>query len=172
MPTFKAPREVVEMLAKVCEDNYPELSELKLRVGCLFAVAATNDKGMKTGPGLKRNGYPADWTAKVTSVDQRLTGSPDVLLKIDGDSWNDVWSYDQQVAVLDEFLFAISVQRDPETDDPLGDDAGRPSVKLKKFDIYVQGFEQIIRRHGESSLCRRALNRVEERLSQKTMGWD
>lgn len=171
MPVVKAPREVSEMLAELCQKNYPDLDQLNLRIGCVFATAATNDEGIATGPGLTKGGYEVPWVAKVTSPDQRLTGSPDVVLKLNGDKWGD-WGPAQQEAVLDEFLYALEVIEDRETQGPATDDAGRVRLKLKKFDIYITGFERIVHRHKEATLCQVALDRVLDRLSQRTMNWD
>lgn len=172
MPTFeKAKRELYTRLAEVCAEYHPELEQIELKIGVVFAFATTNDDGEPTGLALSRGGKEVAWVAKVTDAAQRLTGSPDLLVKLNGDQWAD-WSEARQTSVLDEVLYAVEIVRDKETGNPESDDAGRPRIKLKKWDIDVQGFETIVRRHGEASLCRKALDHVYDRLRQQTLAFD
>lgn len=82
------------------------------------------------------------------------------------------WYEARQTAVLDEVLYAVDIVRNRETGNPESDDAGRPRIKLKRFDIDVQGFATIVQRHGEASLTRKALDHVYDRLRQQTLAFD
>lgn len=168
MPVEKANKDFYDHLATLCEEMRPDVHEIKLKIGVVFCHAATNEEGVKTGPGLTKGGYEVAWTAKVTSPEERLTGSPDLRVKLNGDRWEE-WSDARRESVLDEILHAITIIRDPDSDAPLTDDASRPRIRLKHFDIHVTGFEAIVRRHGEASLCQAELDRVIDKLAQKTM---
>lgn len=168
MPVEKAKPDFYAQLTAVCENMRPDVDEIKLKIGVVFHHAAVNEHGIKTGPGLSKGGHEVAWTAKVTSPDERLTGSPDLRVKLNGDLWDEM-EVPQRDALLDEVLYAITIVRDPDSDLPLTDDALRPRIRLKPFDIYVQGYETIVRRHGEASICYAQLSQVTHKLSQQTL---
>src|SRR5689334_13875267 len=108
--------------------GYPDLERLQLKIGVVFAHATTNDDGDPTGKAITRNGRECAWKAVVTKPEQRLTGSPDLLVVLNGDRWEE-WSEARQTSVLDEVLYAVEVVEDPETKGPASDDAGRPRIR-------------------------------------------
>jgi hypothetical protein len=164
----KADQEVTNLLQEIMDKYHPVLSACEVVVDVLMARGVDKEGSGLPEPTLKLHGYPCAAIIKVTALKQRALGQGDALLTIDSATWEEL-SDEKQRAVLDhelEHLVVVAndgegkpaglVECDLETGEvigePLGDDLGRPKLKLKLHDWHLEGFKTIAERYGEAAL--------------------
>lgn len=151
MPTTFSPCEssVSDMAFTVMKKYYPDLIEADVTIAYLFAEN-------QDGQALKLHGYPAAATVKINSYANRVEGMTDATIKIDK-SWWEERSEEDQLALLDHELCHLLLGTD-DNGSPLTDDLGRPKLKMRQCDFQIEGFDQIVKRHGfAAEECRAVL---------------
>jgi hypothetical protein len=164
----KAPKEVTDLLQGVMDKFHPVLASCEVTVDVLMARGVDKEGVGLPDPVLKLHGYMAAAIVKIVPLKQRVLGQGDALITIDAATWSEL-SEEKQRAVLDHELEHIQVvanngegkpaglvECDVETGEvigePLGDDIGRPKLKLKLHDWHLEGFKNIAERYGGSAL--------------------
>jgi hypothetical protein len=138
-----APQPVHDLVFSLVEKHHPDLAEHEVTFCILMAFAPVDDNGKRKGTALTHGGYPADGLAKINNLKDRVAGLSDCTIFLDGDHWEEK-SEDEQTALLDhELTHFIPTGED--------DDAGRPKLKIRKHDIQLGGFHEIIDRYGKDA---------------------
>ncbi len=171
MPNYRqAPQEDVDLLARVLEDYHAELKDAGVRIGLLHAHARRDEEtGEPLGPALKHHGYPAAAIVRIKSQRDRVAGSPDAVVEVDGDRWPD-WTPQEKAALLDHELQHLSLARGKEGE-ILVDDCFRPKLKMRPHDFQLGIFEAVIDRHGINSLDAQGYRDLHRVMFQKTFPW-
>jgi hypothetical protein len=144
----KANDEIQKLVMEVRDTYHPELKTAGVTANVLMVYAAKDEAGEPKGPALKHGGYPAAATISITGLAARALDSADVLIKIDGDLWQEL-NNDRQIALIDHEWFHIEPVIGDEGLER--DDLGRPRLKSRKHDWQLGGFNIIAERHGENS---------------------
>lgn len=137
-----APTEANELAQSIIKEHYPELEEAALTID--FLMAFNN----KTFP-VKAGGYPALACIKNMNLMNRVKGSADVQITIDGEAWKSL-SPRQKEALLSHEIHHVIIKRDKENNIKR-DDIDRPLIKMKKHDYQMGWFRDIALRYGEDS---------------------
>lgn len=138
--------EVFGLMAEIIAEHYPDLEELEVEVGVMFAF---NPKG----PAVKLHGRACAAVIKINSLKARAEGLPDATITIDGHLWgrgDEKLPRRRRIALLDHELHHLVVVHD-KNGDPVADDLGRPKLKMKPHDFEVGWFRVIAERHGRDS---------------------
>jgi hypothetical protein len=105
------------------------------------AIFSYQDDGQHA---LKCNRYPAAATIKPSTLEQRARGAADVWLKIDKMTWMGLTDA-QREALIDHELSHIE-RGDKE------DSLGRPKLTTRIHDYRLEGFTDVVHRHGENAI--------------------
>jgi hypothetical protein len=138
-----APAEVAELAQRLIANRHRPLIDAGVTITYLFAHNPD-------GPAVQHNGYPAAATVQRTTAKARAAGHADAIITIDGDQWP-AWSDEKRAALLEHELYHLEVQYDDGGALKL-DKAGRPALKLRKHDIVIGGFSQVIEWHGKEAV--------------------
>ena len=132
MATYrKADPDAFAVIEELMAANHPELDEVKVRVGALFAYAPTDEEtGEPKAPAIKKYGMPTVATVRVVSQKDRVAGLPDAQILLDGEAWEHEWTDERKRAVIDRELLHLEVSRDEDGVVKL-DDCNRPRLKLR-----------------------------------------
>ncbi len=164
--------EVHKLWADVIEQYHPMIHKLStpLRVGILFVTV--DDTTRQNA--LTLHGRTCAAFIAVVDVKLRATGSPDVLLQVDGNKWLDL-DESEKIALLDHEAEHIAFPKAKQSPDggwhPELDSLDRPKVGMKLHDWEFGGFTSIVERHGESAIEKRSLDNVNEMLKQKSLSF-
>ncbi len=145
----KADREVQDLAKEIITEHCEELAAVGVTIDILMAYAPENDAGEKTGPALKLHGYPCGGIVSVNSLKNRVIGSSDALILLDGDAWPDM-EPERQKALLHHEIHHITVARDTEGA-VINDTHGRPKLKMRLHDVEVGWFTHIAKLYKEDS---------------------
>lgn len=172
MPTEYAPadQETMDRLDRVIEEYFPELDALAVRLRIEVLMAATDDDSR---PALAKGGHRCGAIIAVVKAEERANGGPDLRLKIDRALWLGEDEEGQDALLHHELMHVVPKYEDPFAKDKVQelDPYGRPVVKLRKDDWMLSGFRRTVEIFGRESHERRALDRVEESLGQRTFAF-
>ena len=158
-----------ELGASIIAKYHGDIETASVTITYLFARAPKNEQGEPMGPAVKVGGYPCAAKIKLVPLVQRADGRADVEVIIDADQWDDMTD-PQREALLAHELYHLELCKDEE-DNILGDDIGRPRLKLKKHDHQFGWFNAIAERYAdESGEVRQAKAFVDE-CGQSWFGW-
>ncbi len=166
----EAGAEVEQIANDILEQHYPELVGAGVRFGFLFAHAARNEEtGEPKGSAMKHGGYPAAGLCKVTSLEARVAGHPDIIIKLDGDAWPDL-SEQRKRALLHHEIHHCELQT---TEDGVVqlDLAMRPKLRLQLHDIQIGGFARIAELYGEEAYEVEQVQRLCDKTGQLLLPW-
>jgi hypothetical protein len=165
MPVFeKAKNATVELLGRIMKKYHPELHEAGVLVDVIMALPTTNSQGESTGPPLKKNGYPCAAIVKIVSLADRVAGLGDAMLKIDADEWK-AMTDGQQAALIDHELTHLQLKRDGDGVAKT-DDLGRPKLQIKRHDVEIGWFSDVVRRHERDALEYQAFDTLTRSVAQ------
>lgn len=164
-----ADTDVISVLDRMMAKYHKDLTEVELRVCCLMAIPAKNDKGEPLAPAVKLNGYPCQAIIKIISYKDRVAGREDVEITIDADNWEKL-SEAERDALIDHELTHIEVQRDDEGT-VKADDCGRPKVKMRLHDHQHGWFDVVAKRHGDASAEVKQAKAFADEFGQVYFGW-
>lgn len=163
--------EVFSLLASVIERWHPVVHKLTpaLSLGVLFVSVDDPEKEVP----LKHHGHQAAAIIRVVSQRDRAAGGPDVLLEIDSHQWNDM-DDDEKTSLLDHECVHVDFPGAKQSPDgtawwPETDSLDRPKVGMRPHDWECGGFYSIVERHGQDAHEKKYLDRVNEKLRQKTL---
>lgn len=157
----RAGGKVHEMVTEAMRRWHPALIGTGVNVDALFVREYSEDGELLAT--LTCGGYPAAATMAVVSLKHRALGCGDALLTIDEATW-EVLPEPERWALLDHELTHLEVVADgggtvivhPETGelvpDAKLDDLGRPKLRIRRHDIVVQGFREVMARHKRHAL--------------------
>lgn len=118
-----------------------------------------------TLPCLKHQGYPAGAVVRITPLKDRALGIADATIVIDRAGWLAL-SQRQRDALVDHELTHLNRKVDKETGEQLVDVLERPKLAMRKHDIQVGFFKEVLERHGDASYEARATRQIFEMVSQ------
>ena len=147
----EAPQEIHDVIADVIEKYHGDLATANVTVGAVLAEGPRDTEGAKTGPAIKRHGWPVLSRIKVNSLQDRVEGKPDATITLDHDE--DGWpslSEEERIALIDQELTRLSFVNDRDGERLL-DDLGHPKLHYRTADWQLEGFEIIAKRHKEAS---------------------
>lgn len=139
-----------DFVIAVMQKYHPELHAAGVRIQTLLAYGPVDEKtGEITGPAVKLGGYACAATIRITSLKQRVAGSGDAEMLIDGDRWFD-WAESQKTALVDHELQHLELSLD-DGGGIITDDNSRPKLRGRLHDWQLGGFKCIAERHGRDS---------------------
>lgn len=142
----EAPKDVEDIANQVIREHHLRLLTPNIvSITYLFAHGPRDETtGEVTGPAITHNGHECLALAKINNLKDRVEGKSDATITIDGDRWNDQ-SYETKKALLDHELSHLI---------PTGktDDCNRPVLKMRKHDIHIGGFVDVIQRNQEHAV--------------------
>lgn len=140
--------DVTSLVARIVEENHPELHEAGVRFGVLFAENPNGDP-------IKAHGYPALACVRVVPLKDRVTKGFDAEILIDRGAWDRLGERHKAAVVDHEATHVVRVPNSPKAIKAGEaawklDDLGRPKLKLRKGDLGVgDAFAEVIARHGD-----------------------
>lgn len=138
--------DVHQLIAAVVEKYHGDLVTHEVSIGAEWCTPGENDDA---GSPLKLHGYACAAVVRVTPLKQRLHGVPDAVITLDKHHWIGL-SDEERAALIDHECLHLQLQRDSEGS-VVGDDAGRPKLKMRLHDVQAGWFLAIADRHGEHS---------------------
>ena len=157
------------LLEQVIEASHPALAELDLRFGIVRVGAAINRKGDATGPALKVLGSPCMAAIKLVSIKDRVHKKVDVEILLSEQEWGKV-NEKVQLATLDHAVSHLEILRD-KNGAAKTDDDGVTQLRIKKHDVLIGLFHDVVDRHGQSAVELDALQSVVHILWEKDQGY-
>jgi hypothetical protein len=151
------PTEVSKMIEDAMNRWHPELSQARVEIRPLFALAYS--RSGEAIPAIKVRGHAVLAKIKITSLEDRVRGLGDAKLLIDGARWERM-GHNARLALLDHELEHLQV------DEEELDDAGRPKLKMKHHDWEISGFDDVMKRQGENSIELQNVALLKERFAQ------
>ena len=145
--------QIHEMAYKVMEQYHPELHEAEVKVS-IFMVTAVDKFGssMKHADAIMVRGIPALAVVKKATTREMKLGSGDFIIEIDSWKWNDELDEQERISLLDHEITHINLKYDNKSGLPLATLDGRPELVIKKHDVQVGVFLEVIARHKKKSV--------------------
>lgn len=144
MKVFSRPStDVIGHIERMQSEHHPDLDQVT--VDALFTFDEEH-----SGPVLKHQGYAAAAVVSITPVKQRALGVADAIIVVDRATWLDLSAL-QRDALMDHELYHLHWKVDDEGK-PLSDGLGRPKLAMRKHDWKIEGFDEIVQRHGLNAL--------------------
>lgn len=165
MPTH---RNVTDAIGPVVTDlidrDFPELRDAGVTVEILAAHAGRDKEGEPKGPSIKLHGYPCWAVVSIRSQKDRVAGSADARIVIDGDRWDDA-DERRQTAILAHELTHLDVVKDDDGNIVL-DDCHRPKLRMRLHDWHLGGFEAIAEKYGADAVEVEAAEALRDQFGQ------
>lgn len=165
MPSVTAaPDDIREWAERVIAEKFNRLrlADPELRLAWLLAGD------------LSQSGHEVSWKARVTNQEQRAAtpDCPDVVITINAGVWQSVGSDETREAILAEALYSVRPEWVRSTSNDVKTDAlGRPKVKLKRPDVWIQGYKEIAGWYGVQAPLTHAVACAAAALEQQVMGF-
>lgn len=154
----------------VMEKHHHPLKEAALNLTVIVAHGPRDQNGDQCGPALTHGGYEAMATIKIVSLkDRSLPGMGDAILTLDGDRYDEL-SEQTFEALIDHELFHLILVVDKDGA-IVRDDLGRPKLRMRKHDIQIGGFSQIIQKHKQHALEATQVNEAFQTWVQPAFNW-
>jgi hypothetical protein len=173
MATFtRSPQSRLDQVLSVIAECYPDLHDLcdaeKHRFPVTFDLldvfADQDANGEPKGPAIKHHGRAVHADIRAVSKADRALGRGDVLIRFDGDHWEDMSEADQ-LALIDHELRHLNPLR---TKDEAWkkDDLGRQLFAMHDHDVEVGWFIDVAQRRGEASIEVQQAKRIADKWGQ------
>lgn len=155
MDTARASSGIHEAVARLTRSHHYPVYESGATVEVVFAQGVPPAPGLPQGKPLWFGRNPVEAVTRVSSAPDRATGASDVVITVDAAAWRRLTG-PERLAILDQQLERVDalLTREGEV---LQDGAGRPSLRLRPFSIFVAGYWENLERHGTASPEYRAL---------------
>jgi hypothetical protein len=139
----KLSSDVLDHIARIQDEYHPNLTDVTIEGLFVF------DDEKSSEPVLKHQGYAAAATVKITPVRDRALGGADAVVTIDRATWVGL-SAEQRDALIDHELYHLEWLQDGEGK-PKSDVLGRPKLGMRRHDLQIGFFAEILQRHGDAS---------------------
>jgi len=171
MPSFKLPPDdVADVLQAVLKKHHTDLLEVDVRIQVLASHAKLNKAGFPTGEALLHRGYPALAVVSLFSLKDRVGGSADARIVINGDAWAE-HSPEKKESLLHHECLHLELIRDDEGNVEL-DDACRPKLKLRPHDFEAGIFWEAVKNYGDDSCEAESWKPANRKMTQMLLPFD
>ena len=162
-----AKEDVYNLIAKVMHENHCDME--RQHVTIRVQMAMKQDKNGEVIPVWRpEGGREVLSKTLITPLRDRISKIPDATITIDEEwGWNRL-AESRRYALIDHALLRLDLKRDGEGV-PLFDDANRPRLCYRPYDIVIKGYAEALARHGEASEEARQVRFFEERTGQLDM---
>ena len=159
-----AKEEVYNLVAKVMHENHCDME--RQHVTIRVQMAAKQDKDGEAVPVWPpEGGREVLSKTTITPLRDRISNIPDATITIDEIwGWNRL-SESRRYPLIDHALLQLDLKRDGDGV-PLFDDANRPRLCYRPYDVVIKGYAEALARHGEASEEARQVRFFEERTGQ------
>lgn len=158
MKTYsKASDDVLTHIANMQSLNHPKLKDVT--VDALFAFDEEH-----SGPVLRHQGYGAAAVVRITPLRDRALGTADAVITVDRATWLDLTA-PQRNALIDHELQHLYWELDGEGH-AKSDGLGRPKLSMRRHDLQIGFFTEILERHGDASFEARMARQMLAVVSQ------
>jgi Ftsk gamma domain/Putative phage metallopeptidase len=164
MKTYsKASTDVLTHIANMQSHFHPKLKDVT--VDALFAFDEEH-----SGSVLKHQGYSAAAVVSITPLKGRALGTADAVIVVDRATWIDLKA-PQRDALIDHELNHLYWDVDNEGR-PKSDGLGRPKLGMRRHDLQIGFFTDILERHGDASFEARQARNMLVVVSQARFDFD
>lgn len=143
MKSYSLAPDADTVITNIQHDYHLDLDGVTVTALFVFDLEATE-------PVLKHQGYPAAAVVRITPVRDRALGIADATVVIDRSTWLTL-SQRQRDALVDHELTHLNRVLDEDTELPLCDAVDRPKLAMRRHDLQIGIFTEILERHGEAS---------------------
>lgn len=158
MKTYSHAPDATNCIHNIQADNHAELDGVTVSALFVFDTEATEAV-------LKHQGYPAQAVVRIVPIRDRALGMADANIVIDRSTWMTL-SQRQRDALIDHELTHLTRSLDKETGHPLFDALDRPKLAMRRHDMQIGFFTEVLERHGDASYEARATRQMFEVVSQ------
>ena len=157
--TYKQCSEEIQDQARTIMDNdHHELSKAGPTMLCLFVDAGYDEDG-KAKPAITSNGYPCAGQVKLSSPQDRACGKADFIVLLDVIVWRNLEEKGRE-SLLDHEITHVEPVIDDETMEFKLTADERPVLKIRKHDLEIGIFHEVIERHGLAAIDSQAIAMV------------
>lgn len=144
----KAGSHEMALLSAAIRDYHSDLDVNMVTVGLEFA--SITEKAREKGKfAVTLHGYGCKAVVKIVKEDARRYGSPDAVIRVDRDVWDDMVDK-ERIALLDHELTHLTIQRD-DSGIIKFDNCKRPILKMRLHDVDFGWFREVAERHRQYS---------------------
>lgn len=155
---------VTRLVATVMHENHCDLEKQHVTIRVLMAMKQDKDEEMVPVWPL-RGGREVLSKTTITPLRDRVSGIADATIILDEEwGWNRL-SESRRYALIDHALMRLDLMRDGDGI-PLFDDANRPRLCYRPYEVVIEGYIEPLARHGEASEEARQVRFFEERTGQ------
>jgi len=141
--------EIHKTARDIMHTHHPDLFANEPSFLCIFVDAGIDEEG-NPKPAIKHQGYPCAGIVKLTNAADRACGKPDFVIQLD----HQVWSRTEEegrTSLLDHEITHVEPDLDEEGEYQVHSD-GRPRLKMRRHDIEIGIFHEVIERHGAAAI--------------------
>lgn len=145
----KAPLGVFDMMNSVKAQYHPHLDSVAATIGITFVFGYDSED--QPVPALKHGGYFTPGQVRLIKGKNRVNNPNDFEILLDHSFW-DTATEETRKAILDHELNHVKCKTDRAGVPQVDQDTGRPHLRLIKDDFCINGFFDVIRRHGPAAV--------------------
>ena len=158
---------VTRLVATVMHENHCDLEKRGVTIRVLMAIKQDKDEEVIPAWPLE-GGREVLTKTTITPLRDRVSGIPDATITLDEEwGWNRL-SETRRYALIDHALLRLDLKRDKDGI-PLFDDANRPRLCYRPYDLVIKGYAEALARHGEAAEESRQVRFFQERGGQLDM---
>ena len=145
--------QIHQMAYDVMEKYHPELHDAEVKV-TVFMVTAVDKFGasMMAADAITVRGIPALAVVKKATTKEMKLGSGDFIMEIDSWKWNNELEEAERISLMDHEITHINLKYDNKSGLPLATLMGRPELLMRKHDVEVGVFLEVISRHKRKAV--------------------
>lgn len=155
---------VEHLLQELIKKFHSPLKEAAVTFDLTFASKFDKETGEML-PAIKLHGVYASAKVRITTLEDRSRGVPDVKIVIDRGVWANAPAQ-TKAAILDHELTHVALK-----DEGGHDDLGRPKLRLREHDWMTWGFDRIAERYKDFAPEVQGARDLVERLKQMSFSF-